>query len=357
MTRRSEELLITEAHQVDAGWLARVLARSVGELRVHPIGTGQIGSVLRVVSSEPDVPAVLVKLPAPDPAARALLTGPYRNEVRFYSEVADTVRVRVPGVHLAVMAESGPEFTLVLEDLAPARPGDQIAGCGDQQALAAAINLAGLHGPRWCDPTLPDIEGLSVNGAEDAALMGQFFTEATEEFLRRLGDRLTPRTGEVLRCTADLIERWARCEGGRIDRFSLVHGDYRLDNLMFADTAGPDERPTTWAVDWQTLSLGLPARDLAFLAGTSLAPGQRRRLDRDLVAAHHEALVQHGVSGYSLEQSWDDYRFAMLQGPLVAVFGYAYGARTDRGDAMFVAMVERAAVAIDDLGTLDLVSG
>ena len=47
----------------------------------------------------------------------------------------------------------------------------------------------------------------------------------------------------------------------------------------------------------------------------------------------------------------------MVQGPLVSVFGCAYGARTERGDAMFAAMVKRACAAIRDLGTFDLIGG
>ena len=43
----------------------------------------------------------------------------------------------------------------------------------------------------------------------------------------------------------------------------------------------------------------------------------------------------------------------MVQGPLVAVFGYAYGTRTERGDRMFAAMVRRACAAIRDLDTLE----
>ena len=45
----------------------------------------------------------------------------------------------------------------------------------------------------------------------------------------------------------------------------------------------------------------------------------------------------------------------MVQGPLVAVFGYAYGTRTERGDRMFAAMAQRACAAIRDLDTLALV--
>ncbi|MEC9051623.1 MAG: hypothetical protein VX747_04125, partial [Actinomycetota bacterium] len=75
----------------------------------------------------------------------------------------------------------------------------------------------------------------------------------------------------------------------------------------------------------------------------------------EVVAAYHSRLVELGVEGYDLAACWDDYRFAQLQAPLVAVFGCAYGTRTERGDRMFAAMVRRSAAAIRDLGSLELV--
>ena len=131
-----------------------------------------------------------------------------------------------------------------------------------------------------------------------------------------------------------------------------MHGDYRLDNLLFP----PDGGPGVVAVDFQTLSLALPARDLAYFLGTSLTVEDRRAHERDLVAAYHAALTSYGVVDYSLEQCWDDYVFAMIQGPLVSIFGCAYGARTERGDRMFAAMIARSCAAIRDLDTLALVA-
>jgi hypothetical protein len=81
----------------------------------------------------------------------------------------------------------------------------------------------------------------------------------------------------------------------------------------------------------------------------------RRSSERRLVSAYHLALLGHGVEGYDVAACWNDYRYAMVQGPLVAVFGFAYGTRTDRGDRMFAAMVRRSCAAIRDLGTLNLV--
>jgi hypothetical protein len=290
---------------------------------------------------------MVAKLPATDPGLRDMLAGAYRGEVRFYTLVAPTVAVRAPELYHAAMADTGGGFTLLLQDLAPWRQGDQIAGSTPEQAHDAVVNLAGLHGPRWCDPALTEIDGLSLNGPAEAAMLAEVYAPAVDTFLTDLGDRLDAADGDVLRRTADVVERWALDRAGR---FAPVHGDYRLDNLLFPD----DGTRGVCAVDWQTLSLALPARDLAYAVATSLPVAGRRAHEAALVTAYHDALLAHGVTGYPRETAWDDYRFSMVQGPLVAVLGCVYGTRTDRGDAMFAAMVSRSCAAIRDLETLAL---
>jgi hypothetical protein len=337
--------VVLAPQELTSGWLSDVLGRPVVVLGVEAVGTGQIGACYRVALAGDGLPGTLLaKLPAADPAAREMLAGAYRGEVTFYADLADTVAVRVPSCLHAAMREGTGEFTLLLEDLAPAVQGDQLAGCTVDQARAAAVNLAGLHGPRWCDPALEQVPGLTRNGPDDAALLAELYGPATEIFVEGMGDRISDDDAATLRACVGVAESWAL---GRAERFALVHGDYRLDNLMFTG----DE---VWALDWQTLSLALPARDLAYLLGTSLVVDDRRACDQDLVADYHRALVDHGVASYALEECWEDYRYAMVQGPLVAVFGFAYGTRTPRGDEMFAAMVTRACTAIRDLDTLTL---
>jgi len=330
-------------------WLSAALGGAVESVTSEPVGTGQIGTCYRLRLTGSGVPpVVLAKLPATDPGVRELLAGVYRSEVRFYSQLAATVAVRVPTTYYAAMAAEGGDFTVLMEDLAPAEQGDQLAGCSVAQAEDAVVNLAGLHGPRWCDPSLLDVEGLQINGPEDAAVMAELYGPATDLFLDGLGDLIAPEDVVTLRDVVAAIEAWALA---RAERFGLVHGDYRLDNLMFppAGAAG------VVALDWQTLSLALPARDLAYFLGTSLTPADRSAHERALVASYHRALTSYGVAGYSFEDCWEDYRFAMVQGPLVSVFGCAYGTHTERGDRMFAAMVARSCAAIRDLGTLALV--
>lgn len=69
-------------------------------------------------------------------------------------------------------------------------------------------------------------------------------------------------------------------------RFALMHGDYRLDNMLF----DPDRTRVT-VVDWQTMGIGLPAGDLAYFTATSLAPDLRSAIERDLVDRYHRALL------------------------------------------------------------------
>ncbi|GEP37603.1 aminoglycoside phosphotransferase [Nocardioides psychrotolerans] len=348
--------IVTDVSGLTAAWVSEALGAEVTEVVAEQVGTGQIGTCYRLRLTGQGVPtSVLVKLPAAEQGSRDLLAGAYRGELIFYADIAPTVRVRVPTCHFAAIAPDSGDFTLVMEDLAPAEQGDQIAGCTVDQAREAVVNLAGLHGPRWSDPTLEDFDHLALSGPEDAAMLAELAGPTTELFIDGLADLLAAEDVETLRACVPVIEAWTLA---RPERFALVHGDYRLDNLMFAPaevSPGARDVPAVVAVDWQTLSLGLPARDLAYFVGTSLDPAVRASSERDLVAAYHAALTSYGVSGHSLEECWDDYRFAMVQGPLVATFGCAYGTRSERGDRMFATMVARSCAAIRELGTLDLV--
>ncbi len=164
----------------------------------------------------------------------------------------------------------------------------------------------------------------------------------------RLGDQIDDDDRTTLAAAADAMATFLL--RGR-ERFAPLHGDYRLDNLMFA----PDGSSVA-AVDWQTLSCGLPGRDVGYLIGTSLSPEDRRRHERDLVEAHRDALGGHGVRGYDPDLAFEDYRVGLMQCPLVIVLGAAFSTRTERGDAMFAAMIRRSSAAIRELDTIGLLT-
>jgi hypothetical protein len=332
-----------------------VLNTEVRSVEVTPIGTGQTGATYRIsvtyASDQPDVPATFaVKLSSQDDAVRERVALGYRSEHAFYTGVAELVRIPIPTHYHCEISDDGGDFVALLSDMAPAVQGDQIAGCTPAEATLAVRALAGLHGPTWCDPKWIEFPGLAMSLATDDAIkgLGDVAVLAAQMTLERLGSRMSAEDRDTTTEAMAVVAPWLLADR---DRFSLMHGDYRLDNMLF----DPDRTRVT-IVDWQTLGTGLPARDLAYFTGTSLLPATRSQHDEDLVDAYHSELLGYGITDYGRDTCWRDYRVGMLQVPLISVLGCAFAIATERGDDMMLVMLERGCQAIRDLGSMDLVT-
>jgi len=339
---------------ITAEWLGTALGADVRAVDSAPIGTGQTGATYRLTveyASNTDLPGTFaVKLPSQDETVRERVALGYRSEHAFYTHIADAVRVPIPRSYYCDISEDGGDIVLLLADMAPAVQGDQIGGCNAVEAELAARAIAGLHGPTWCDPEWAKFPGLAMSMLNDegAKGLGDVAVMATQLTLDRLGDKMQPENCETATQSMALTTPWLRAEPGR---FSLMHGDYRLDNLLFT----PDRSAIT-VVDWQTLGAGLPARDLAYFTATSLLPDQRAELDEALVTAYHDELLTYGIADYDWDTCWRDYRLGMLQAPLITTLGCAFASNTERGDEMMRIMLERGCQAIRELGSIELVS-
>ena len=335
-------------------WLGSALGADVRTVDAEPIGTGQTGATYRLTvtyASDSLLPRTFaVKLPSQDETVRERVALGYRSEHAFYTHIADAVRVPIPNSFYCDISDDGGDIVLLLADMAPAVQGDQISGCDAVEAELAARAIAGLHGPTWCDPKWASFPGLAMSmvDADGAKGLGDVAIMATQITLDRLGDQMTAENRQTATESMALTTPWLLAEPGR---FALMHGDYRLDNLLFT----PDRSAIT-VVDWQTLGAGLPARDLAYFAATSLLPEQRAEVDEALVTAYHDELLTYGVTDYDRDTCWRDYRLGMLQAPLITTLGCAFASTTERGDEMMRIMLERGCQAIRELGSIELVS-
>ncbi|MGB7142543.1 phosphotransferase family protein [Mycobacterium sp.] len=340
-------------------WLSTVLSNrgttvTLSDVDVAAIGTGQTGATYRVAVTYagntgglPDT--FVIKLPAQDDTVRDRVTIGYRSECAFYASVADRVQVPIPQCFYCEISDDALDYALLLADQAPAVQGDQIAGCGEREARLAVTALAGLHGPSWCDEVWLDFPGIAFARPDEASAkgLGEVARMSAEITLDKLGDRMSAADRETFSATMDLLASWLLAEH---NRFALLHGDYRLDNMLFY----PDGAGVT-VVDWQTLGVGLPSRDLAYFTATSLKPELRSSIENSLVDEYHRALSGYGVTDYDRETCWRDYRLGMPQALLISALGFAFAASTDRGDDMVLTMLTRGCRAIRDLGTLELV--
>ncbi len=324
---------------VTSEWLSAVLDVDTTVVSTLPIGDGLVGSNLRVVldGAAGAPPSVVVKLPSEDPTSRAtgIALRNYEREVKFYREVATTVDIRVPHCYHAEWDEGTGDFVLVLEDMAPAEQGDQLAGCDLDRATAAATELARLHGPRWADPTLDVLDWLQRRtGRDDALQLAALWQLCFPGFIATYAGYLGAEARELAEWFGGRIVEWMAPFDGPL---TVTHGDYRLDNLLFATAVGG---PPVTAVDWQTPGHGSPVADLAYFCGAGLLPDQRRAHERDVIDAYVGSLAGYGVV---VDESWlwDRYRHDAFGGVIMAVVASQVVGTSERSEAMFAAMATR----------------
>src|SRR5690606_17604900 len=113
----------------------------------------------------------------------------------------------------------------------------------------------------------------------------------------RLSSGLDP---EVVALTEAFVPRIGDYVGDQPRPWTVAHGDFRVDNLLF----GGDR---VAVVDWQTVAHGPGLADLAYFLGASLPVEDRRAHERDLVAGYHQRLTAGGVD-LDFDDCWAGYR-------------------------------------------------
>ena len=124
---------------------------------------------------------------------------------------------------------------------------------------------------------------------------------------------------------------------------TLIHGDFRLDNLFFRADG-------LTVIDWQLISRGRAAYDLAYFMSQSLPPEQRARLEIEELRRYHARLAEGGVRSYSFDECFNDYRLATLaclMYPFAAGGGIDLG--NERGVALATAFATRSFAAVEHL--------
>ena len=336
-----------DLEDITAGWLAGVLGGPVAAVHVQQIAAGEgfMGRLARVgvESSDPGVPrSVIVKLPTADPGGRMIgeMMRVWEREHRFYDEVAPLLTIRVPRVYANVADPP----CLVLEDLAPAVPGDHVRGATLDQAQRA-IDVLAQHHAAWFDhPMLPSLTWMP--GLDDPMVhtIAETFAIGWPLFLQRYGSEIPAR---CLRWCEEFVQDIPGWIAGHADEpITIIHGDFRLDNLFFGDDG------TVTVIDWQ-LSMRVPGQtDLVYFCANNLTTQMRRAHESALNERYVAGLHAAGVPGdaVTVEGVWRGY----LEG--LVFYATTFGASlltidpaNERGAALFDALVRRTFAAVEDL--------
>ncbi len=360
-------------HLAPAGSVTSVEREVLGE------GEGFMGDIvrLRLWYEGGEGPAsVVAKMPRLENRAFGELVGAYERESCFYEELADDVPVALPRLYYSdfdrhtvsdrqqgavKLANRTPQwlmprvtrmalwsagrrkrrYLLLLEDLGDAQSGDQLAGV-DPSVCATVLTLtARLHASFWESPQLDGRYWL-VPFAGDSRVRQSMFLQGRDSFRERHPDLFDEGferlVGWVSENGAETIERM-QAEAPA----TLVHGDLRLDNLVFRDGD-----PVFF--DWQAIRRGPAAFDVAwFLSGSS--DSMTATDEADLLHGYHAELETHGVNGYPFEAFERHYRMGLLATAqtlgLLTVLDV--GASEGRGAEMAAAWVRRLRARLEQV--------
>ena len=332
------EMLIAAGHQVE-----------VTSVRASDVGTGQVGRCisyeLGYAGDAGDAPkSVVAKFSSDDPTSRNtgqnLLT--YRTEVGFYKHIAPHLSIKVPKCYFAAIDESYRDHLIVMQDMRPAQQGDQIAGCSVAVTRQAVLELVGLHAPTWQDRSWEDLLGRVEDGP--FADMPGLYNSTMPGFVERYANSM--RNDHIAFIEAIGAAQNCPMYDFHGEYFALEHYDFRLDNVLIEQRA--HDQATVTTVDWQSVRVGKPLNDVAYFIGSALPTELRREAEMGILRDYYDALVAAGVSNFSWDECYREYRKGIYAGFAVSVVSPVLVVRTDRGDKMFTTMASRyAAMALD----------
>ncbi len=354
---------IVAVDQLDAGWLGAALTAGgqLGQVEVSDVAVEQIGEGVGIASllyrltptytSGKGPASVVLKLPTQSPETRFVVDAFdfYSKECRFYDELAKPTPAKSADTYYIDVDHDSGDFVLLMEDVTDAGLVEQTKGCSPAEALAAMETLGRIHAhwwepgpigqvawlPRPQDPPYPQAleQQIQLSWPRVAAKHGDLVPDE----VAAIGDTFHARVPDLM----------ARLSAGPT---TLVHGDYRLDNLLFPASG---TEPIT-VIDWQICLRGKGSYDTGYFMSQSLDPVQRKEIERDLLRRYWDVLVDGGVKGYDFDQCWEDYRLGLLYCLVYPASGEAIELVNERAIELFRCLLERSCRAIVETGALEL---
>ena len=343
--------------QLTADWLSHSLKDSgllqdgqVEALVVQPIGdqVGFNGEVVLVVptyanlsaSESKSVPKSMI-LKIPTASKNRILgqtMGLYEKEIRFYRDLRSQLNIRTPKHYCSAldiaddpevvlerlrgmnrlpiwvisgimvlanwMSSGNPRrYALFIEDLSGYRMGDQAAGCTDADIQNIVSTMGLLHAQFWGSKALAEMKWIAPYSVT-SRIMQMRYLKSIGRYLAEESKTLTSQQRDMLgwlrRNGVNLTERYGD------DPATLLHGDFRLDNICFDDKTNE-----VVLFDWQTLQAGPGTSDLAYFISATLPESAGEENVNELLALYHRVLTEQGVALELAQVRWQ-YEVGML---------------------------------------------
>ena len=260
------------------------------------------------VAYSPDAPPLPTRLLVKWPLADSPAPGKGLPEVQFYRELAPgSSSPPIVRCVAAAPASSGPQW-IVIEDLRSTHTNPPWPEPPSRSEAEGAVSaLACIHARWWQSPSLGSTTG-ELHTPASLRTMVQGIASHLPAFLDSLGDSLAVDDRRLLETVfGSSLAPWLRLADPRA--LTLTHGDAHPWNFLFPRSGSG----LPYLVDWQLWHIDLGARDLAFLIALHWSPALRKEVERSLLDLYHRRLADDGVTGYSFDDLWLDYRRCVVR--------------------------------------------
>ncbi len=318
--KRREALALPKSiDDLDADWLQQAMGSRLGNARIDGfsaevigVGEGFMGQLARIALhfSEEDDSAperLIAKFAATraDTREMAREQNLYEREIGFYQDIGQAVGLRVPDCYYSDYDHEQQYFVMLLEDMAPGVPSDQVKGTSRQTSRQVVEQFARMHAKWWNDESL-----------DHYPWARWIINEMTmEEGLARLKESMAAAEADgrfdaypEMKRLMPLLPPLFRLDPAPPFPFSLTHGDLRSDNII----APGDEGGEFCVIDWQLAGKGDPINDLARWLAQSISIEDRRETEQDLLKLYHVTLLREGVQGYSFRKFTNAYKMNLV---------------------------------------------
>ncbi|MEY4578878.1 MAG: hypothetical protein RL701_3581 [Pseudomonadota bacterium] len=314
-------------------------------------GVGLLGHVVRLRPSYEGANAaapqsLIAKFRSRSPQNVALCEafGLYQREHSFYTGVAEETPLTTARLHASLLTAPS-TFALVLEDVDRVLVGDQLVGATAAQLRLATKQIAAHHARFWgCARAdgrawLPPLSSPQIVGVLQHLLSGAA-SYVVDAFAHHFNDETRAVALGLSAAIPTLSETLSR------EPTTFVHGDFRIDNLLFGDGR---TRAELTVLDWQICYQARGIYDVAYLMTQSVEAELRREIQDEILHTYHAELGAHDVHGYAFDTLYEDYRRATtycLAYPLLATASLDLS--NERGRVLAEMMLRRALSAVDD---------
>lgn len=276
-------VVASEIEHLTPEWLTAALGEGGVEAEVAAVsssrigeGVGFIGQLhrLQITYADPAAagragapPTLIAKMPTSDPGGRFMGTmlRLYEKESGFYRHLAHRTPLRVPKCFYNGAEPEAQQWCLLLEDMHTYHPGDQLVPRDLRETEMLVRAMARLHAT-WSGGRADELDWLPRIDDPSMTMMIPMFDDAVGPAMDRYGHLVPEEMHDWGPRFRPHAEAWVTDFASQPG--TVIHGDYRTDNVVFSPT-DPDDFAV---LDWQLTSRSPGAYDLYYFLAMCPAP-------------------------------------------------------------------------------------